>query len=207
MPLNFPGKLVMSGVLALAVTYPPVALVSTQGETAIRISEAMASSSEAAAGKVEYVTEGNQRILRVRGMDLNHLHETAYREFIRRIGEEIKKPGAQLTIADFKTSVRFENGQFVFEYKVNLNPAQNQNEVHTLVDMRGTVLCEPNAEDGVLKIDSTKIPEWQGKMNKAYSRMKIWYETAHSSSVPSGDNVLCSPIFHEAVLAKGAVQH
>ncbi|MFA6436115.1 MAG: hypothetical protein WCW30_03195, partial [Candidatus Gracilibacteria bacterium] len=189
------------------VTYPPVALVSTQGETAVRISEAMAVSPEAAVEKVEYVTERNQRILRVRGMDLNHLHETAYREFIRRIGAEIKKPGAQLTIADFKTSVRFENGQFVFEYKVNLNPAQNQNEVHTLVDMRGTVLCEPNAEDGVLKIDSTKIPEWQGEMNKVYPGMKIWYEQARSKDVPSGDNVPCSPIFHEAVLAKGAVQH
>lgn len=199
-----PRSILVAGLaLPLAVALPSVkAVESTRAGVSIGISDAMAAPPEAAAEKVEYSKQGTQRILRAKGKELDALHSTASREFISRIEEEIKKPGAQLTIADFETSVTVENGEYIFEYRAKLNPTQDQNEVHTLVAMRGTVWCGRDAKEKVLAENKDKIPGWQQRMGAAYPAMKLWYEVATSEQdSPKG------PIFHEAVLAKGAVQH
>lgn len=137
----------------------------------------------------------------VRGKNLDALHTRASQEFIRRVEAEIKKPGANLTISNFETDVRFENDEFVFEYRLNLNPARDSSEVHTLVDMRGTVWTGQNAQTNVLAENSTKIPEWQMRMKAAYPNMNLRYEVARSErSTPKGS------IFHEAVLVKGGTK-
>ena len=195
--------LVAALALPLTVALPlEKTIESTRAGISIGISDAMAAPSEAAAGKVEYVAEGNQRFLQAKGKELDALHSTASREFIRRIEEEIKKPGAKLTIADFETSVRLEDGEYIFEYKVKLNPAKDQNEVHTLIAMRGTVWSGRGSKDRVLAENKGKIPDWQQRVGAAYPTMRLWYEVATSyQDSPKGS------IYHEAVLAKGAARH
>ncbi|MFA6528209.1 MAG: hypothetical protein WCT46_01570 [Candidatus Gracilibacteria bacterium] len=147
----------------------------------------------------EYIREGSQRIVRVRGENLDNIHSIASRQFVSKVEEEIKSPGANLSISGFETSVRFEDGRFVFEYKVQLNPAKNPDEVHTMISMRGTVWSGSGARDRVLHENSNKIPQWQQRMITFYPDMKISYELAQSdNSAPNGFR-----IFHEAVLAKG----
>ncbi|MEK7528583.1 MAG: hypothetical protein AAB592_02370, partial [Patescibacteria group bacterium] len=140
---KIPKTLLVAGLaLPLTVTLPSIkAVESTRSAISIGVSDAIAAPLEAATEEIEYVQDGRQRILRAKGKDLNALHSTASREFLRRLEEEIKKPDARLTIANFETSIRFENGEFIFEYRARLNPASSQNEVHTLISMRGTVWC------------------------------------------------------------------
>lgn len=186
-------------VVPLTLTLPRVEAVdSTRTTISLGISDAMAAPPEATAQDPEYIQEGTQRILRVRGENLDALHSIASHEFIRRIEEEIKKPGAELTIANFETDVRFEGGEFVFEYRVNLNPAPSQNEVHTLIGMRETVHYGRDAKTKVLLENSTKVPGWRDQMSAAYPGMKLLYEVANSEK-----NSTIGPIFHEAVLVKG----
>ncbi len=201
---KIPKTLLVAGLaLPLTVTLPSIkAVESTRSAISIGVSDAIAAPLEAATEEIEYVQDGRQRILRAKGKDLNALHSTASREFLRRLEEEIKKPDARLTIANFETSIRFENGEFIFEYRARLNPASSQNEVHTLISMRGTVWCGRDAKTKVLEENRSKVPGWQQRIGAAYPGMKIWYESAQSENgSPQGT------IFHEAVLAKGAVQN
>lgn len=198
-----PSNILTAGLtsLSLVIAIPIFQAVDNQKKAiSDRISLVIAASLKIIAKGVEYTKDGTQRILKAKGQDLDAVHTTTYREFTSRIEEEIKKSDNHLTISQFETDVRFEDGEFVFKYKVNLNPARNANEAHRLVEMIGTVWCGEGAKEKVLT-ENKKIAGWQMLMRAAYPNMKIWYEIARSEhNSPKGF------IFHEAVLAKGALQ-
>lgn len=148
---------------------------------------------------LDYQVHDNCRVVVAKGNNLDDLHTVVSREFLDRVGTELRSPGARFTLAGFKTKVEHVDGEYVFSYSVRLNPAKNDAEVHTLVAMRGTVWDGVNAEREVLERNAAKIRPWQDRMQAGYSDMEVDFEVARSS-VGNGQG----KIFHEAVLAKGA---
>ncbi|KKP35956.1 hypothetical protein A2483_02605 [Candidatus Peregrinibacteria bacterium RIFOXYC2_FULL_33_13] len=165
MSLKYPNRILSTlAILPLSILTSNVEIEGSCKEFSFGIQELLAGTQENSGENAEFIIEGNKRILQVRGKDLNKSHSLAYSKFISKIAEEIQKDGNKLTIANFETKVSYENEEFVFMYKVDLNQAINDKEVHKLVDMRGTVWCDGDSKNKVLNINKNKIPNWQKKL-------------------------------------------
>lgn len=138
----------------------------------------------------EYIKNGNNRLLRVKGDNLDKLHTVAVQEFIKKIEKEIKNPRNSFIMSNFKTNVDFIGGKYLFEYSLNLNPSKNL-KPQRVIDIRGTVWNGVGAKNKVLKLNEKKIPSWQKNMEKFYSGVSFEQDISSNNG-----------LFHEAVLAK-----
>lgn len=188
-------------VLSLALKVTMATLIdATIGGLGNRLAQA------AKPNSVEYRTNDRQREAVAYNSNFNEAHTAAYNAFIDGISEELKN--ARYTMSGFETEIGKVNGLYFVLYRVKLNDAPSEEERHTVVAMRGTILSgrtPEEAEQRVAIANDNKIYTKNADGNDWKARMKqltahLWEEEASSSFQFEG-------IYwhHRAVLLKGNI--
>lgn len=152
---------------------------------AFAVSTITQSNALAADYEERYVVEGNKRTFTVTGKDLNAVHAIAANGFVKKLEKEILE--RKLVIKSFDTEIHKKEGGYELKYIARLESATDKNR-HTMVDMRGTVWSEKwKAKEWVRRINASKIPLWQKKMQKAfgmvrYMRASYWDESLYTET-------------------------